>query len=128
MSQRCVNHSSSFLQLTKKHKEGRIEKVDWLDRLTFREIEQISERQKRVSRQMYLMIEFPEAFFQSTTKFDIVYFDMGGDHLVPYPSKTPATFHDSMLSMVSGARVAQTNYTIITYYSIRVANLSERSI
>lgn len=33
--------------------------VDWLDRLTFREIEMINEKEKRNSNYMYLMIEFP---------------------------------------------------------------------
>lgn len=33
-------------------------KVDWLDRLTFREIEMINESEKRNSEYLYLMIEF----------------------------------------------------------------------
>lgn len=32
-----------FLQLTKAHRQGHMVKVDWLDRLTFREIEMINE-------------------------------------------------------------------------------------
>lgn len=74
--------------------------MDWLDRLTFREIEQINERHKRVSKQMYLMVEFPEVFLRET-KFDIVYFESGGDEAFPYQSK-PSTviFHDSLLNMV----------------------------
>lgn len=31
------------LQLTKAHRQGHMVKVDWLDRLTFREIEMINE-------------------------------------------------------------------------------------
>ena len=46
-------------KLAKKHRNGQIQKVDWLDRLTFREIELINEREKRMSDYMYLMIEFP---------------------------------------------------------------------
>lgn len=46
-------------KLTKKHRNGQIQKVDWLDRLTFREIELINEREKRLSDYMFLMIEFP---------------------------------------------------------------------
>lgn len=63
-----------FLQLTKKHREGRIEKVDWLDRLTFREIEVINDRHKKVSKLMFLMVEFPEVYFKDT-RFDVVYFE-----------------------------------------------------
>jgi len=32
-----------FMQLTKSHRQGHMVKVDWLDRLTFREIEMINE-------------------------------------------------------------------------------------
>lgn len=69
-------------KLAKKHRNGHIAKVifililniyfiqrvskiffilqvDWLDRLTFREIEMINEREKRNSDYLYLMIEFP---------------------------------------------------------------------
>ena len=35
-------------------------KCDWLDRLSFREIEMINEKQKRESNFMYLNIEFPQ--------------------------------------------------------------------
>ena len=91
----------TIVQLTKKHREGRIEKVDWLDRLTFREIEQINERHKRISKQMYLMVEFPEVFFKDT-KFAVVYFESGGDEAFPFQSKpSNVIFHDSTLSMVS---------------------------
>lgn len=49
-------------------------KVDWLDRLTFREIEMVNERQKRDSNFMYLMIEFPHICFEDT-EYTIVYFE-----------------------------------------------------
>ncbi|XP_032457684.1 phosphatidylinositol 3-kinase catalytic subunit type 3 isoform X5 [Nasonia vitripennis] len=47
-------------KLAKKHRNGQINKVDWLDRLTFREIELINEQEKRASDYLYLMLEFPE--------------------------------------------------------------------
>ena len=37
-----IEHSG-FLQLAKKHNKGRLSKIDWLDRLAFREIELINE-------------------------------------------------------------------------------------
>ena len=49
-------------------------KVDWLDRLTFREIEMINEKQKRDSNFMFLMIEFPKIHFEGTD-FSVVYFE-----------------------------------------------------
>ncbi|XP_011502778.1 PREDICTED: phosphatidylinositol 3-kinase catalytic subunit type 3 [Ceratosolen solmsi marchali] len=47
-------------KLAKKHRNGQISKVDWLDRLTFREIELINEQEKRASDYLYLMVEFPQ--------------------------------------------------------------------
>lgn len=40
---------------------GQIAKVDWLDRLTFCEIEAICEKEKKESDFMFLNIEFPIA-------------------------------------------------------------------
>ncbi|XP_071511408.1 phosphatidylinositol 3-kinase catalytic subunit type 3-like [Diadema antillarum] len=50
-------------KLTKKHRKGHMLKVDWLDRLTFREIEMINEKEKRDSNFMYLMVEFPRIHY-----------------------------------------------------------------
>lgn len=47
-------------KLAKKHRNGYMPEVDWLDRLTFREIEHINEAEKRLSRYFYLMVEFPQ--------------------------------------------------------------------
>lgn len=52
-------------KLAKKHRNGQMSKVDWLDRLTFREIELINEREKRESEYLYLMVEFPEVTMDS---------------------------------------------------------------
>ena len=49
-------------------------KVDWLDRLTFREIEMINEKQKRDSNFMFLMIEFPHIHFDNI-EYSVVYFE-----------------------------------------------------
>jgi phosphatidylinositol 3-kinase len=48
--------------------------VDWLDRLTFREIEMVNEKVKRDSNFMYLMVEFPQVFF-GDTEYAVVYFE-----------------------------------------------------
>ena len=48
-------------------------KVDWLDRLTFREIEMVNEQQKRDSNFMYLMIEFPY-IHHDDVEYTVVYF------------------------------------------------------
>lgn len=69
---------SRLLKLSKKYRDGHMVKVDWLDRLTFREIEMINEKQKRDSNFMYLMIEFPNIHFDNT-EFTVVYFEKNGD-------------------------------------------------
>ena len=54
-------------KLVKKHESGQIAAVDWLDRLVFREIELINDKEKRLSDFMYLMIEFPKATLRERT-------------------------------------------------------------
>ena len=62
------------LQLSKSHRDGHMAKVEFLDRLTFREIEMINEKQKRESNFLYLMIEFPRITMEGTD-YAIVYFE-----------------------------------------------------
>ena len=62
----CGNEvMDSLSKLTKRHHTGRMPQSDWLDRLTFREIELINEREKRTSNYMYLMVEFPRLEYHS---------------------------------------------------------------
>lgn len=65
-------------KLVKKHRKGRMMSVDWLDRLTYREIEVINEQEKRSSNYMYLTIEFPK-FHSNDIEHCVVYFQKDGD-------------------------------------------------
>ncbi|XP_076053263.1 phosphatidylinositol 3-kinase 59F isoform X2 [Oratosquilla oratoria] len=67
-------------KLAKKHRNGHMVKVDWLDRLTFREIEMINEREKRTSNFMYLMVEFPRVEYEGVI-YSIVYWERDG-HII----------------------------------------------
>jgi hypothetical protein len=58
-------------KLAKKHRNGQMSKVDWLDRLTFREIELINEQEKRASEYLYLMLEFPQITIDGVPVCDI---------------------------------------------------------
>ncbi|XP_071166399.1 phosphatidylinositol 3-kinase catalytic subunit type 3-like isoform X3 [Mytilus edulis] len=78
---------SRLAKLSKKHRDGHMVKVDWLDRLTFREIELINEKQKRDSNFMYLMIEFPYVHYNDL-QYTVIYFEKGGDE--PYQYRTQA--------------------------------------
>lgn len=69
---------SRLAKLTKAHRQGHMEKVDWLDRLTFREIEMINESEKRSSNFMYLMVEFP-CVTSDGKEYAIVYYEKDGD-------------------------------------------------
>ncbi|XP_075166351.1 phosphatidylinositol 3-kinase 59F [Haematobia irritans] len=73
-------------KLAKKHRNGQLQKVDWLDRLTFREIEIINEKEKRMSDYMYLMIEFPTVVVDEYN-YSIVYFEPEGDKNYKFLSK-----------------------------------------
>lgn len=48
---------AKLAKLTKKHHKGKMQKVDWLDRLTFRELEMINEVRGRM---------LPDPFFSSS--------------------------------------------------------------
>ncbi|XP_032668261.1 phosphatidylinositol 3-kinase catalytic subunit type 3 isoform X2 [Odontomachus brunneus] len=67
-------------KLAKKHRNGQMNKVDWLDRLTFREIELINEKEKRASDYLYLMVEFPEVTMDGVP-YSIVYYEKDGDEV-----------------------------------------------
>lgn len=73
-------------KLAKKYRNGQIHKVDWLDRLTFREIEKINDREKKESDYLYLMIEFPEIVCNNKS-YSIVYFEQDGDDKYTFISK-----------------------------------------
>ena len=62
-------------QLSREHRDGQLPKLDWLDRLTFREIEMVNEREKRDSNFMYVMIEFPHVHYEGT-EYSVIYFEM----------------------------------------------------
>ncbi|XP_046749472.1 phosphatidylinositol 3-kinase catalytic subunit type 3 [Diprion similis] len=73
-------------KLAKKHRNGQMSKVDWLDRLTFREIEVINEREKRASEYLYLMLEFPEVTMDGIP-YSVVYYEKDGDEVVQHRSQ-----------------------------------------
>ncbi|KAM3958517.1 phosphatidylinositol 3-kinase 59F [Aphomia sociella] len=70
-------------KLAKKHRNGHMPKVDWLDRLTFREIEMINEKEKRSSDYMYLMIEFPTVQIDGIDHA-VVYYEQDGDEMYQF--------------------------------------------
>ncbi|XP_057305578.1 phosphatidylinositol 3-kinase catalytic subunit type 3-like isoform X2 [Hydractinia symbiolongicarpus] len=80
VSKGAADEMSKLAKLSKKHHKGKIMKVDWLDRLTFREIEMVNEKEKRNSPFFYLMIEFPRTVFNGV-EHSIVYFEKDADEI-----------------------------------------------
>ncbi|XP_060546767.1 phosphatidylinositol 3-kinase catalytic subunit type 3 [Pantherophis guttatus] len=90
---------SRLAKLTKSHRQGHMVKVDWLDRLTFREIEMINESEKRSSNFMYLMIEF-RCVKCDDKEYAIVYYEKDGDESSPiYTSSEIVKVPDPQMSM-----------------------------
>lgn len=64
-------------KLTKQYRNGEMKTVEWMDRLTFREIETINDTEKKSSDYMYLMIELQDL------EKDIVYYEQECYDLLP---------------------------------------------
>ncbi|XP_039283155.1 phosphatidylinositol 3-kinase catalytic subunit type 3-like [Nilaparvata lugens] len=83
----------SLLKLAKKHKTGELVKIDWLDKLTFREVEILYEMEKRKSNNWYLMIEFPQIMLNDIS-YSIVYYEKDGDDIYLYRTETNRLMKD----------------------------------
>ncbi|XP_034240868.1 phosphatidylinositol 3-kinase catalytic subunit type 3 [Thrips palmi] len=73
-------------KLSKRHRNGYLPKVDWLDRLSFREMEVINEREKRSSDFLYLMVEFPQ-LKHAGNPHSVVYFEPDADNIYPFQTQ-----------------------------------------
>jgi phosphatidylinositol 3-kinase len=62
------NQMQRLAKLVKKHPNGQIPKMEWLDRLTFPEISRINEQEKKQSDNLFLMIEFPTVLCTDSDK------------------------------------------------------------
>ncbi|XP_035782753.1 phosphatidylinositol 3-kinase catalytic subunit type 3-like isoform X2 [Anopheles albimanus] len=81
-----VNQMQRLSKLAKEHRNGEMNKVDWLDRLTFRELEVINEMEKRHSQFLYLMVEFPQLFIDEK-QYSVIHLEMNVQSIVTYVSK-----------------------------------------
>lgn len=66
------------MQLKNKYHDGYLPKNDWLDKLTFREIEKISQEEKTRSKQMYLTIEFPKIVIENV-EYNVIFFEKNAE-------------------------------------------------
>lgn len=75
------NRMHHLNKLTKKHRLNQLPKLDWLDRLTFSEIETICEKEKRESTFMFLNVEFPVAEY-SGIQYNILAYEKNSQDLL----------------------------------------------
>lgn len=86
-------------KLSKKYHTGKLPAVDWLDRLTFSEIERISQKDKTDSAKMFMNIEFPQIMDKDIPTY-IVYYEINGDTLVEPPQTNDlVTFPDPEIGL-----------------------------
>lgn len=100
-------------KLAKKHRNGHIPKVDWLDRLTFREIEIVNEREKRNSDYLYLIIEFPRVIVDGSLHY-VVYFEQLVDEIHQFKAQADiVTVPDQEILKVSNLliKIIGSNFT-----------------
>ncbi|OQR70311.1 phosphatidylinositol 3-kinase catalytic subunit type 3-like [Tropilaelaps mercedesae] len=86
-----------LIKLTKKHHNGEMARVDWMDRLTFREIEILNNNEKKKSQQMFLMIEFPRVVYRNIEHM-VVYFEKDLDTPCHYNGNSATSAADSKLA------------------------------
>lgn len=67
-----------YSKLKKRYYKGHMVKIDWLDRLTFAQIERITKQEKKESNHMYLSIEFPVVFIDNLD-YAVIYFEKGAE-------------------------------------------------
>ena len=70
-------------KLKKKYYNGNIQKIAWLDQLTFLNIEHIIVDEKALSTLVFLTVEFPEVIFQNSD-VNVVYFEDKEEHGCQY--------------------------------------------
>ena len=83
---------SRLTKLTKKYRAGKIPAVDWLDRLSFAEMEKISKREKSAMKLLFLDVQFTQ--FQSkgiNFNLSFIYFLSSKSMFYPFKKKVSIT-------------------------------------
>uniref|UniRef100_A0A182JSA1 Phosphatidylinositol 3-kinase catalytic subunit type 3 n=1 Tax=Anopheles christyi TaxID=43041 RepID=A0A182JSA1_9DIPT len=81
-----INQMQRLSKLAKKHRNGQMEKIDWLDRLTFRELEVINEMEKRNSQFLYLMVEFPQVYIDEKL-YSVIHLERNSNSVLTFIPK-----------------------------------------
>lgn len=62
-------------ELKSNYHNGQTIKIDWLDKLTFLEMEKMTQKMKANSKNMFLSVEFPKALIENTIDVPIMYYE-----------------------------------------------------
>ncbi|XP_053672857.1 phosphatidylinositol 3-kinase catalytic subunit type 3 [Anopheles nili] len=81
-----VSQMQRLSKLAKQHRNGQMEKIDWLDRLTFRELEVINEMEKRNSKFLYLMVEFPQVYLDENL-YSVIHLEKNANSVLTFIPK-----------------------------------------
>ncbi|XP_065324991.1 phosphatidylinositol 3-kinase catalytic subunit type 3-like isoform X2 [Gordionus sp. m RMFG-2023] len=81
-----ISKSSQLTDIKKQYRDKDFPKVEWLDRLTFREIEILNEQERKMCDSIFLVVEFPP-FSCDNQHISVVYYDKGYD--IAYQIKNP---------------------------------------
>ncbi|KRY20820.1 Phosphatidylinositol 3-kinase catalytic subunit type 3 [Trichinella patagoniensis] len=75
----CCSETVRLMKRSKRYFSGLMEKVDWLDRITFRQIERICAQEKSLGKDLFLLVDFP-VFHFGGNDFCMVYFETDMDN------------------------------------------------
>lgn len=62
-------------ELKSNYHNGQTIKIDWLDKLTFLEMEKMTQKMKAISKNMFLSVEFPKALIDNSIDVPIMYYE-----------------------------------------------------
>ena len=66
-------------KMKKRYERGQMVRVDWLDKLTFSEMARVQEKERKMSTEMHLSIEFPK-FVVDGLESNVIYFEKEADN------------------------------------------------
>lgn len=90
-------------ELKSNYHSGQTMKIDWLDKLTFLEMEKITQKMKANSKSMFLSVEFPKAHIENTIDVPIVYFE------AVYENQSNTQYSKTDLSLINDPELGLEN-------------------
>lgn len=86
-------------ELKSNYHNGQIIKIDWLDKLTFLEMEKMTQKMKADSKNIFLSVEFPKALIENTIDTPIMYYETNFDDNFQIPTNDLYVINDPELGL-----------------------------